>query len=476
MPKSDGKLGLIGLTGLVLGSMIGGGIFNIAQNIAIGAGAAAALLSWAVVGAGVFFLVLTFKILTSQRPDLNAGIYQYALEGFGNYVGFNIAWSYWLCVIVGNVLLAIMLSNSLGAFFPIFLETWPTVIFGSIFIWVMFFIVSLGVKTAVTLNTIVTIFKLASLILVVILLIVYFKIGTFKYDFWGTMPDLGSIVKQVKSMMLVTIFCFMGIEGAIVMSNRARDSSDVSWAGIIGFLFSLVLYSLVGVLSYGIMHQAQLSKLEDPSVAYVLKYAAGDWAYYIVVVCVIVAVLTCWISWTLLCAQVPFTAAQVKILPKQFMKVTKTGAPLFGLFISSLLMQIFMILTTISKSIYMAALDMTSVTILPPYLFCGLFLWKSTYKSNYLPSISKTQKYYFRFVGIISSLFCLWLIYAGSLKLFMLCTIFYSPGIYFYYKARKENIAEGEKIFKTYEKWIAGLLLLLSMVSITMMAMGKAEF
>ena len=179
--------------------MIGGGIFNIAQNIAIGAGVGAAIISWVIVGIGVFFLVLTFKILATQRPDLNAGIYQFALEGFGRFLGCNLAWSYWLCVVIGNVLLAIMLSNSLGAFCPIFLETWPTVIFGSIFIWIMFFIVSLGVKTAVTLNTIVTIFKFASLVLVVVLLIVFFKLNTFEYDLWGTNPDLGSITKQVKS-------------------------------------------------------------------------------------------------------------------------------------------------------------------------------------------------------------------------------------------------------------------------------------
>ena len=319
MANTNDKLGLLGLTGLVLGSMIGGGIFNIAQNIAVGAGVGAAILSWIIVGIGVFFLVLTFKILATYRPDLNAGIYQYALEGFGNYVGFNIAWSYWLCVVVGNVLLSIMLSNSFGAFFPLFLKTWPTVIFSSVFIWIMFFIISLGVKTAVTLNTIVTIFKFASLILVVVLLIVFFKMGTFEFDFWGTNPDLGTMAKQIKSTMLVNIFCFMGIEGAIVMSNRAKRAKDVSRSGMIGFFLSLILYSAVSILSYGLMHQAQLSKLEDPSIAYVLKSVAGDWAYYIVIVCVIIAVLTCWISWTLLCAQVPFTAAQVKILPKQFM-------------------------------------------------------------------------------------------------------------------------------------------------------------
>ena len=157
------------------------------------------------------------------------------------------------------------------------------------------------------------------------------------------------------------------------------------------------------------------------------------------------------------------------------MKVSKNGSPLFGLFISSLLMQIIIVLTTISKSIYMAALDMTSVTIIPPYLFCGLYLWKATYSSTEILGVSKRQNYYYRFIAIVTSLFCFWLIYAGGLKLFMLCTIFYSPGIFVFYKARKENMQIGEKVFEKYELGIAGCLVVLTVISIVMMILGKAE-
>ena len=154
----------------------------------------------------------------------------------------------------------------------------------------------------------------------------------------------------------------------------------------------------------------------------------------------------------------------------------KNGTPLFGLFISSLIMQLFMVVATISKSIYMAALDMTSVLILPPYLFCGLFLWKATYKSNAINSTTKRQKIYYRLIGVITSLFCLWLIYAGGLKLFMLCSIFFVPGIYVFYVARKENTSAGEKIFKPFETWIAAALIFFALVSIVLIAIGKAEF
>lgn len=116
MADTSKKLGLGGLVAIVFGSMIGGGIFNISQNMAQGAGLGATLISWVISGVGVLFLVLNFKVLADARPDLNAGIYQYAKEGFGNYVGFNIAWGYWLCAAMGNVAFAVMLNDSFGEF------------------------------------------------------------------------------------------------------------------------------------------------------------------------------------------------------------------------------------------------------------------------------------------------------------------------------------------------------------------------
>jgi len=137
-------------------------------------------------GGLVAFLVPNFNVLADARPDFNVGIYQYAKEGFGNYVGFNIAWGYWLCAAMGNVAFAVMLNDSFGEFFPVLLHHgWQTVVFGSFFIWVMYFLVARGVKAAVALNTIVTVVKFAALILIVIILFIFFEIGALNLDFWG---------------------------------------------------------------------------------------------------------------------------------------------------------------------------------------------------------------------------------------------------------------------------------------------------
>ncbi len=474
MADTSKKLGLGGLVAIVFGSMIGGGIFNISQNMAQGAGLGATLISWVISGVGVLFLVLNFKVLADARPDLNAGIYQYAKEGFGNYVGFNIAWGYWLCAAMGNVAFAVMLNDSFGEFFPVLLHHgWQTVVFGSFFIWAMYFIVARGVKAAAALNTIVTIVKFAALILIVIILFIFFKIGALSFDFWGHTPDLGSIGAQVKSTMLVTLWCFIGVEGAVVMSAHARNSKDVGKAGVIGFLLALVLYALISVLSYGIMHQPELAKLDDPSVAYVLKHAVGEWAYTFVVLSVIVSVIGGWIAWTLMCAQVPYTAAQVKILPKSFLRENKKSTPIYALLISSIIMQVFMVMVAMAKSVYDAAIDITGVMILPAYLFCGIYLVKASFMKGELNTTDPKKIGQYRFIGIVSSLFCLWLLYAGGLLLLLVTSIFYLVGIYFYVVARKQNRAQGELIFSPAERWLALAIAACSVIAVILLIEGK---
>ena len=116
-PGSGGGLGVWGLAGVVVSSMIGGGIYSLPQNMAAGASAGAVLLAWLITGIGVYFLANTFRILSEVKPDLSAGIYMYSREGFGPYAGFTIGWSYWLCQVCGNVGYAVIAMDALNYFF-----------------------------------------------------------------------------------------------------------------------------------------------------------------------------------------------------------------------------------------------------------------------------------------------------------------------------------------------------------------------
>lgn len=473
--KSPVKLGFWGLSAIVFGMVVGAGIFNLPQNMAAGAALGPVIISWAITALGMLLLVGTFKTLADRRPDLDAGIYQYAQAGWGNYAGFNMAWGYWLCTCFANIAYAVMLNDALGAFFPDMLGNGKSqVIFGSCLIWLMFFVVANGMRTAKNVNNFLAFLKMAVIVSIIILMCLNIKMGMFSIDFWGA-PSVGDISSQVKSTMLVTLWCFIGIEGAVMMSARARDKRDVGKAGVVGFLGAWLLYILVSVLSFGLMNRAQLAGLENPSVAYLLRDAVGEWAYQFVIIAVILSLTGGWVSWTLVCAQTPLEAASVGIFPKSFLRLNRHSMPAAGLAISSLIMQIFLLLVVAANDVYLAAISITGMMILPAYLFSAIYLWKLTLRHGHLGSLSRRRNLRFRLTAIGCTLFCLWMIYAGGIELLMLTSIFYLCGLPLFVKARLEHAKRqrpGITIFSRTEKWILLLITLCALASPFLLASG----
>ena len=227
-----GKLGVFGLAAIVVSSMIGGGIFSLPQNMAQSASIGAVLLAWLITGIGIYFIANSFRILSMAKPDLTTGIYMYARQGFGSYMGFNIGWSYWLCQICGNVGYAVITMDALNYFFPGTFtggNNLASIIGGSILIWFFNFLVLRGVKQATLINLIATIAKLVPLAIFIIIMMLVFNIDKFDFDFWGQMTvgkvkSLGPVTEQLKSTMLVTLWAFIGIEGAVVLSLYSPSS------------------------------------------------------------------------------------------------------------------------------------------------------------------------------------------------------------------------------------------------------------
>ena len=265
-------LGVLALAAIVVSSMLGGGIYSLPQNMAAGASAGAVLLAWLITGIGIFFIARTFSILSMAKPELTTGIYSYSRAGFGPYAGFTIGWSYWLCQVCGNVGYAVITMDALNYFFPPYFaggNNLASIIGGSIIIWGFNFLVLKGVKQASFINTVGTIVKIVPLLLFILIMLFVFKFTNFDFDFWGeaiaTKAKLGDLNTQIKSTMLVTLWAFIGIEGAVVMSNRAKSPSAVGKATILGFVSCLAIYLLLSLLPFGYMNQEQLAAVSNPS-------------------------------------------------------------------------------------------------------------------------------------------------------------------------------------------------------------------
>ena len=452
---TTGKLGFWGLTALVFGLMVGVGIYNLPQNMAAAASPVSVFLAWIVTAAGIMPLVLAFKWLSDKYPQYNAGIYQYAQAGFGNYLGFNIAWGYWLCTAFSNIAYGIMLNDAFGAFFPALLNHGrETVAFVSVLIWLMYYIVARGIRTAKVVNTLLALVKVVMLVFIILTFIILFKADIFNAQLISSQGISASVWTQMKSTMMITLFCFFGVEGAVMMSARAKNSADVGRAGIAGFAISLVLYMAVSLLCFGLLSRASLAELPDPSIAYILKETCGAWAYWFVIGAVIVSLLGGWVAWTLVVAQVPYEAAVVGILPAVFKKTNKSKMPVFALFTSSVVMELFLLLVVLADDVYLAALHITGLMIIPCYLFTGLFLFKVADNTH------------IKILATVTTAFCLWMAYAGGLLELLMTSVFYLAGIGFYIKARKGRGDASLPLFTKGEKYLLFFLILSSIATV----------
>ena len=319
------KLGTIGLAAIVVSSMVGGGIFSLPQNMAEGAGALAVIIAWIITGIGIYFIADTFRILSAARPNLTAGIYMYSKEGFGNYAGFTIAWGYWLCQVCGNVGYAVITMDALNYFFPGYFSggnNLESIIGGSLLIWFFNFVVLRGVHQASVMNLIGTVGKLVPLFVFLIVMAFVFNFDKFSFDFLGHLTidgekNLGSIGAQIKSTMLVTLWAFIGIEGAVVLSGRAKSQQDVGRATILGFSGGLIIFALISILPYGFMTQAELAAVPNPSTAGVLEAVVGPWGSWLMNIGLIIAVLASWLAWTMITAEIPYDIEAVIVIPSQ---------------------------------------------------------------------------------------------------------------------------------------------------------------
>ena len=478
--KDSKKLGLIAMTMLVFSAMVGGGVFNLPQNMAQFASLGAVLIAWLVSGLGIFFLARTLQVLADIKPELTSGIYMYSRTGFGKYAGFQIAWGYWLSSAFGNVGFGVLLMDTLNAFFPPYFKggnTWEAVILASILFWIMNWLVLRGIKGAAALNIIGTVAKFIPIAFFILIVAFSMKAGLFGSDFWGHVAStatpagkpLGSLLAQVKSTMLVTLWVFIGIEGAVVMSDRS-DAKTVSRATLLGFLSVTAIYVLVSVLPFGVMSQAQLSAISPPSMAAILGSLLGKWAGYFVNAGVIISVLSCWLVWTILVAELPWAGAKDGSYPKVFAKTNKNDAASVSLWVSTAVMQAMMLLVYFSNNAWNVMLSITGVMILPAYIGSTGYLWKLMATGQY-PATAKIGKPMALVSSVLGTVYGLWLVYAAGLQYMLVGAAFFALGNLVFIWARREH-APQEFPFKRIELIVAVAIVALGILALWMLFTG----
>jgi len=445
------KLGLSALTALVLSSMLGAGVFSLPQNMAQVASPAALLIGWAITGIGILFLAVAMLVLTRIRPDLDGGIFTYAREGFGELVGFCSAWGYWLCAVIANVSYLVIVFSALSFFtdtpeLRLFGDgnTWQSIVGASVLLWVVHFLVLRGVQTAASINLAATLAKLVPLGLFIVLAAIAFNSDVFTLDFRGI--DLGVPVwEQVKNTMLITLWVFIGVEGAVVVSARARNKKDVGRATLLAVISALCVYLLVTLLSMGVVARPELAEMRNPSMAGLMVRMMGSWGEIVIAAGLIISVCGAYLSWTIMAAEVPLLAATHKAFPRVFARQNANNAPSASLWLTNLSVQASLVLIWLTGSDYNTLLTIASEMILVPYFLVGAFLLKVARRPLH------------KVIGVGACIYGLWLLYASGPMHLLLSVVLYAPGLMVFIYARRTH--EDNVLLKRRELALIGLLL-----------------
>ena len=461
MADTERKMSRLQLTAMVVGGMVGAGIFSLPRTFANATGPVGAAFAWLVAGIGMYTLARVFQALAERKPKLDAGVFVYAKEGFGDYPGFLSAFGYWISSCIGNTSYWVLIKSTLGAFFPIFGDgnTVAAIVVASVGIWLFHFLILRGVKQAAFINTIVTFAKVIPIIVFIVILLFVFKYGTFHLNIQSAAQE-GDLIQQIRATMLVTVFVFIGIEGASVYSRYAKERADIGRATILGFAGVTTLMVLVSMLPFAVLPRADVAGMRQPSMAAVLESVVGPWGGIFVSVGLIISVLGAYLAWSLICAEVMFAAARNQDMPAVFARENANDVPANALWITNIVVQILVASTYFSRDAFSLMLNLTSSMSLIPYLFVAAYGWIVSNRGESY-EVRPEERKRDLVLASIAVIYTVFMILAGGLKFILLSAILYAPGTGLYYVARRERKL---KVFQRTSDWVIFIVAALAAV------------
>ncbi len=381
MSTESRPLGLWMATALVVGSMIGSGLFLLPASMAQFGGAS--LLGWGITLAGALALAWTFSLLAKRWPQ-TGGPYVFARNAFGDAPGFFVAWSYWISIWCGNAAIAVAFAGSVGALFPAATATplrAAALALGGL--WLCAGVNLIGVREAGRMQLLLTILKFVPLLL-------FAGIAVWFVDadrFVPFNPSGESLPSAVNASVALALFALCGVEVATVPAGAIdQPERTIPRATIIGTLLAGVVTVVAVTAVIGIVPAAQLKTSTAP-MADAASMLWGPWAGVGIAVVAAISCLGALNGWVLMSAQIPFAAARDGLMPKPFTMLDKGGTPAFGLVASSLLASL-LIAANFSRSLvalFTFSILLSTAAILLPYLVdSAAWVWRGERKGRFV--------------------------------------------------------------------------------------------
>ena len=366
--KKPQQIGLYIATSLVVGNMIGSGIFMLPASMAsIGS---ISLLGWLISGAGAILIAIVFGRLSKLVPK-TGGPYIYPKEGFGDFIGFLSGWGYWTSVLLTNGSIAMAFTGYLLVFLPSWSDSSIALIAIPVLaIWFLTWLNTRGIKAGGRVQLVTTVLKIVPLITVTVIGFFFFNVDNFQpFNSTGS-SDLYAIGASIT----LTLFAFLGVESATIPAGNIRNPKiTIPRATIYGTALTLFIYLLGSISIMGVLPQAELQVSSAPF-ADAAGIIWGDTGRYLIGLGAVVSTFGALNGWILIQSQIPFAMAKDVLLPPLFAKKSKNDLPVYALVISSVLVTV-IVLANSTKGlveIFTTLILVGTFLVLISYLFSSL--------------------------------------------------------------------------------------------------------
>ncbi len=372
------EIGFWTAVSLVIGSMIGSGVFGLPATLAAFGGIS--MLAWVITAFGSVTLALVFAHLARRNPAAG-GVYAYARDAFGDFGGFFVAWGYWISAWTSNATLAIAFVGYAG---PLLTQAMGVDIAGRPMaaatmaiatLWFLTAVNSLGVKTAGRIQVVTTVLKLSPLLIVGIGGVLAFNADHFAIPEPARASTSG-FLGMLFLAMTSTLFAFVGLEVATVPSGVVKNPDrTIPRATIIGTLVAAVIYVVSTAGAMSLVTPAALANSTAPF-ADAARVMGGNWLGIVVGVGAAISAFGALNGWILVVSQLPLAVARDGLFPSPFARLSSRGVPVTGMVIAGVMSSLLIILNYSQSDtlveVFSKTLVLSTLATLIPYTFCSL--------------------------------------------------------------------------------------------------------
>ena len=364
------SLGLWMATALVIGNMIGSGVFLLPAAMA-GTAGPVSILAWVFTGIGAMLLALVFALLGRTYPK-TGGPYVYARKAFGDFIGFQTAWSYWINAWVGNAAISIAFAGYLAVFWGDAATNWVSVLVAIGLIWILTIANILGAREAGAIQVVTTVLKFVPLLVIGVVGLFFMDSANFEPFTLSSGFDWG-----ISGAALLTLWAFIGLESATVPAEEVKDpEKTIPRATIVGTAAASLLYLVATLALFGMIASSTLAGSTSPFADGANVIFGGTWGGKAIAVVAMISIFGVLNGWILLQGRAALGAAQDGLFPKQFARVDrKRGTPVFGLVISSVLITGLLLLNLRSSGTLVETFTdiiiIATLTALVPYMYAA---------------------------------------------------------------------------------------------------------